>query len=116
MPIAPDGDGNFLLVADGWYLVTTVETMKLPLGLAGTIFPRSTLFRSGVALHSSVVPPGYEGPLVFGLNVVVKEGFLIERFARFCHLVLYSVEQGATNYRGQWQHGRVVQPRSETQK
>ncbi|WP_186130299.1 dCTP deaminase domain-containing protein [Burkholderia gladioli] len=115
-PLEPDVDGNFLLVADRWYLVKTVETMKLPLNLAGTVFPRSTLFRSGVALHSSVVPPGYEGPLIFGLNVVARDGFLIQRYARFCHLVLSSVDEGATNYRGQWQHGRVVQPRSEPQK
>jgi deoxycytidine triphosphate deaminase len=114
--LEPDADGNFLLIADRWYLVKTVETMKLPLNLAGTVFPRSTLFRSGVALHSSVVPPGYEGPLVFGLNVVARDGFLIERLARFCHLVLSSVDEGATNYRGQWQHGRIVQPRPERQK
>jgi len=116
LPIEPDLDDRYVLRPGNWYVVTTVETMNLPLNLAATIFPRSTLFRSGVALHASVVPPGYKGSLTFALNVVGSSKFVIERRARFCHLVLLDVGDGATPYRGQWQGGRVSQPISEDQK
>ncbi len=109
-------DGTYMLEHGEWYLVTTMETMNLPLNMAGLVFPRSTLFRSGVALHTSVVPPGYSGPLTFGLSVAMKDGFLIERAARFCHLVLFAVGKGATKYRGQWNFGRIVAETPERQK
>jgi len=111
-----DDAGCYVFSPGNWYLVTTVESMNLPMNLAATIFPRSTLFRSGVALHSSVVPPGYCGALTFGLSVGGGSDFVIQRFARFCHLVVATVADGATPYRGQWQGGRVSQPSPERQK
>ena len=114
MLVASD-DGVYTLTAKNWYLVQTIETVHLPLSLAGVIYPRSTLFRSGVALHTSIAPPGYEGPLIFGLSLQEGHSFRIQHGARFCHLVLSSVNEGATNYRGQWSGGRVSQPDSERQ-
>lgn len=114
-PLQASDEGTYLLQPSHWYLATTVETMNLPVSLAGVIFPRSTLFRSGVALHTSVVPPGYRGSLTFGLTVANPEGFEIDVNARFCHLVLFEVRRGATKYRGQWNGGRLVQPTDEGQ-
>ncbi|WP_425605353.1 dCTP deaminase [Stenotrophomonas geniculata] len=111
-----DDAGCYTFMPGNWYLVTTVESMNLPANLAASIFPRSTLFRSGIALHSSVVPPGYTGTLTLGLSVGGGNGFVMQRFSRFCHLVLAAVADGATAYRGQWQGGRVSQPLSERQK
>lgn len=111
----PDAAGIFTLEPNNWYLVTTMEKMCLPANLAGVIFPRSTLFRSGVELHTSITPPGYEGSLTFGLCVRNPGGFRIELGARFCHLVLMQVEKGATKYRGQWNQGRVDSPSEERQ-
>nr|WP_255578140.1 hypothetical protein [Comamonas sp. CMM03] len=98
-----------------WYLATTMEKMNLPAHMAGMIFPRSTLFRSGVELHTSITPPGYEGPLTFGLTVSNPEGFRIALGARFCHLVLMQVKKGSTQYRGQWNQGRIDSPNEERQ-
>ena len=114
-PLEPDSDGIFNLDPKRWYLATTMETMNLPANMAGVIFPRSTLFRSGVELHTSITPPGYAGPLTFGLLVSHSEGFRIALGARFCHLVLMQVRKGATKYRGQWNQGRVDSPDEERQ-
>ncbi|MBH1986504.1 MAG: hypothetical protein I8H76_04220 [Burkholderiales bacterium] len=114
-PLVPDSDGVFTLEQKRWYLVTTMETMNLPANMAGVIFPRSTLFRSGVELHTSITPPGYEGPLTFGLSVSHPEGFRIALGARFCHIVLIQVRKGSTKYRGQWNQGRVDSPTEERQ-
>lgn len=113
--VEPDESGVYFLMPRLWYLVSTVETMDLPLDLAGLVFPRSTLFRSGVALHTSVVPPGYVGPLSFGLSVAMEEGFEIAENARFCHLVLMQVARGATKYKGQWNYGRLIADSEEDQ-
>jgi deoxycytidine triphosphate deaminase len=114
-PVQPNSEGIFILDGNKFYLVTTEETMHLPENMAGIIFPRSTLFRSGVALHTSVVPSGYVGPLTFGLTVLNNEGFTIQRLARFCHIVLFGVENGATPYRGQWSGGRITHNTDEEQ-
>lgn len=114
-PLDPDSDGVFALEPKRWYLATTMERMNLPAHMAGIIFPRSTLFRSGVELHTSITPPGYEGPLTFGLTVSHPEGFQIALGARFCHLVLMQVEKGSTKYRGQWNKGRIDSPNEERQ-
>lgn len=114
-PLDPDLEGVFTLEPKRWYLATTIEEMNLPANMAGVIFPRSTLFRSGVELHTSITPPGYEGPLTFGLSVSHPEGFRIALGARFCHLVLMQVRQGSTKYRGQWNQGRVDSPNEERQ-
>lgn len=114
-PLDPDSDGIFTLEPKRWYLATTMETMNLPANMAAMIFPRSTLFRSGVELHTSITPPGYEGQLTFGLSVSQEEGFRIALGARFCHLVLMQVRKGSTKYRGQWNQGRVDSPNEEGQ-
>lgn len=110
-----DSDGVYTLKPKIWYLVTTIETVNLPINMAAMVFPRSTLFRSGVELHTSVTPPGYEGPLTFGLSVSSDEGFKIQKGARFCHLVLMEVAEGSTKYRGQWNYGRIDSPNEERQ-
>jgi deoxycytidine triphosphate deaminase len=114
-PVHPDSEGVFALGPKRWYLVTTMERMNLPSNMAAVIFPRSTLFRSGVELHTSITPPGYEGQLTFGLSVSHPEGFRIALGARFCHLVLMQVRRGATKYRGQWNQGRIDSPDEERQ-
>jgi deoxycytidine triphosphate deaminase len=113
--LAPDSDGVFTLEPKRWYLATTMEKMNLPENMAGVTFPRSTLFRSGVELHTSITPPGYEGSLTFGLSVNHPEGFRIALGARFCHIVLMQVRKGATKYRGQWNQGRIDSPDEERQ-
>ncbi|MBU1352790.1 MAG: deoxycytidine deaminase [Gammaproteobacteria bacterium] len=113
--LEPDAEGIFTLTPNNWYLATTIEEMRLPSNLAGIVFPRSTLFRSGVELHTSITPAGYEGPLTFGLSVHNPAGFRIASGARFCHLVLMQVKKGATKYRGQWNQGRIDSPDEERQ-
>jgi deoxycytidine triphosphate deaminase len=111
-----DGEKHIALEAGKYYLAQTVETVSFSPQMGGLIFPRSTLFRSGVILQSSIVPSGYVGPLTFGLAVWAGEGFEIELGARFAHLVVVAVGEGATAYEGQWNGGRVSVGKPEVQK
>lgn len=114
--LSEEGPKCISLQGGKYYLVQTVETVAFSAGIGGLIFPRSTLFRSGVLLQSSVVPAGYAGPLTLGLAVWSGEGFDIELGARFAHLVIEDVGEGATNYEGQWNGGRVTTANPEVQK
>jgi len=97
-----------------YYLIETIEQFAIPLNIAGLIFPRTTLFRSGVQLFSSLVAPGYgaqEGgsTLTFGLINMSKSQFRIQAGARIAQIVFIEIEGTTTPYRGQWQdnHGKV---------
>lgn len=109
-------DGVFSLLPNRVYLATTVEEFSLPSNLAASFFPRSTLFRSGIVFQSSVLPPGYDGSMTFALLNLHSELFKIEAGARFCHVVIQAVTKGARGYEGQWQKGRISQPKDEKQK
>jgi deoxycytidine triphosphate deaminase len=104
---AAEGPKKIRLEGGKYYLAKTIEEVHFESNMGGIIFPRSTLFRSGVLLQSSVVPAGYSGSLTFGLAVWASEGFDIELGARFSHLVIVDVGKGASLYEGQWNGGRV---------
>lgn len=111
----PDSDGLFNLQPGASYLASTCETFDLPDGLAAQFFPRSTLFRSGVIFQSSILPPGYIGPMTFAIYNSTEAAFELQRGARFAHAVFLLVSSTATKYRGQWQGGRISQPDDERQ-
>jgi len=113
--ITVNDDNCWLILPSKTYLVSTFEEFELPSDLAATFFPRSTLFRSGIAFNSSILPPGYIGPMTFALTNHYTEPFEIEIGARFAHVVFHSVCGDVGFYKGQWQGGRVTQPSNEEQ-
>lgn len=98
-----------------FYLVKTIEKINLPINLSAVILPRTTTFRSGLFLRTGPVQPGYQGELTFGLKnegpVVVE----IEMGARFVHIVFHEIKGMGSQYRGQWQGGRVSAVKKEKQ-
>jgi dUTP pyrophosphatase len=114
-PVIVSKEGIILLKPGRTYLAVTIEEFDLPTDLAAVFYPRSTLFRSGVTFHSSVLPPGYIGPMTFGITNLHHQDFEIEIGARFAHVVFHSVVGDVGLYRGQWQGGRVSQPNEEEQ-
>jgi len=114
-PLKANDDNCWLLSPGRTYLASTIEEFELPSDMAATFFPRSTLFRSGIAFSSSVLPPGYVGPMTFALTNHHKHPFEIQQGARFAHVVFQSVSGDVGLYKGQWQGGRVSQPKDEGQ-
>lgn len=110
-----NSNGCYYLKPGEIYLVSTIEEFDLPDDLAALFYPRSTLFRSGINFESSVLPPGYVGPMTFSLINNYKESFEIEKGARFAHVVFHAVTGDVGRYKGQWQGGRVSQPKDEDQ-
>ena len=91
-PMPFESDGSRLL-APGPYLVTFNEVVHLPLDLMALGKPRSSLLRSGVAVHNAVWDAGYHGRSQALLMVYHPGGFSVSRDARLMQLVFYELVQ-----------------------
>lgn len=78
-----------LHLAPGPYLVRFNETVNLPADCMAYARPRSSLLRSGVALHTAVWDAGYSGRGAALLVVYNPLGFRVERHARIVQLVFH---------------------------
>lgn len=102
--IAFDAEGSLALAA-GAYQVRFNETVNLPIWLMAYARPRSSLLRSGVALHTAVWDAGYSGRGVSLMVVYHPAGFRLERDARICQLVFHPLATAAEQgYEGAYQH------------
>ena len=102
-PMSFDAEG-WLSLELGAYLITFNEVVNLPPDLMALGRPRSSLLRSGVALHTAVWDAGYRGRSQSLLTVHHPAGFRLQRNARLAQLVFFrlatSPEQG---YQGRYQ-------------
>jgi deoxycytidine triphosphate deaminase len=108
-------ENNFVFEPGKYYLIKTMEKVNLPVTLSGIIFPRTTMFRSGLGLFNGVVQPGYQGELTFGVCNLGKSNIRISFGARVVHITFHEVLGEGNQYRGQWQGGRVATQGKEVQ-
>ncbi len=108
-------DNSFVFEPGKYYLIRTMEKVNLPTTLSGVIFPRTTLFRSGLALFNGVVQPGYSGELSFGICNLGKSKIRVAFGARVVHITFQEILGEGNQYKGQWQGGRVTTEAVETQ-
>jgi dUTP pyrophosphatase len=93
-----------LYLPAGAYQIRFNETVNLPDWLMAYARPRSSLLRSGVALHTAVWDAGYSGRGVSLMVVYHPAGFRIERDARICQLVFHAlVAATESGYKGVYQ-------------
>ena len=96
---------------DGWwdlhrgaYVITYREKVNLPHDLMALARPRSTLLRSGVAIHTAVWDAGYSGRGEGLLSVLNARGWRLQRGARVLQLVFFRLSTAtAEGYRGRYQ-------------
>lgn len=103
------------LEANVYYVMKTIERVNTPNDIAILFRPRSTLYRSGIALFTGNVSPGYVGELNFGIINLRDEPFTLEMGARVCHAMFYQIVGETVSYRGQWQGGRTTTDGKEKQ-
>ncbi len=108
-------ENSFTFEPGKYYLIKTMEKVNLPTTVSGIIFPRTTLFRSGLGLFNGIVQPGYSGELTFGICNLGKSNITVSFGARVVHITFHEVLGEGNQYRGQWQGGRVATERMETQ-
>jgi len=111
----PAGREEVSADADGWwdlhpgaYVITYAEKVNLPTHLMALGRPRSTLLRSGVAIHAAVWDAGYSGRGEGLLTVSNARGYRIQRGARVLQLVFFRLgEPASEGYRGRYQGENV---------
>jgi deoxycytidine triphosphate deaminase len=96
-------------------LLSSVEKFNIPLDLTVNFKPRTTTFRSGLIIRTGNVAPGYSGKVTFGAFNAGPIPITVELGCRFAHAQFYRVEGGGTQYKGQWQGGRVTTRKREKQ-
>jgi dUTP pyrophosphatase len=90
-----------LYLSPGCYEVRFNETINLPANCMAYTRPRSSLLRSGVALHTAVWDAGYSGRGVALLVVYNKHGFRLEHNARIAQMVFHMLgSETAKGYQG----------------
>jgi dUTP pyrophosphatase len=85
-PIDADERG-FVELMPGAYHITYAETVSLPKDLMALGRPRSSLTRSGVAIHTAVWDAGYSGRSTSLMTVHNSAGFRVQIGARVAQLV-----------------------------
>ncbi|HUG55712.1 MAG TPA: deoxyuridine 5'-triphosphate nucleotidohydrolase [Candidatus Limnocylindrales bacterium] len=101
--LAADGDGWWDL-HQGAYVIGYREKVNLPNGVMAFARPRSTLLRSGVAVHTAVWDAGYSGRGEGLLSVLNPRGYRVQRGARVVQLVFLRLgNEAAEGYRGKYQ-------------
>ncbi len=85
----PFANDDTVYLAPGAYQVRFNETVHLPGWLMAYARPRSSLLRSGVALHTAVWDAGYSGRGISLMVVYNPSGFRVARDARICQLVFH---------------------------
>ena len=108
-------ENSFTFEPGKYYLIKTMEKVNLPDTSAAFIYPRSTMYRSGLGLFNGNVQPGYCGEFTFGLCNFGKSNIKISFGARIVHITFHEVLGKGNQYRGQWQGGRVTTDGKETQ-
>lgn len=106
---------NFVFEQGKYYLIKTIEKVNTPEDILILFRPRTTIFRSGLAIFTGNASPGYQGELTFGIANLGSCKIKIELGARVVHAMFYKVEGKTNLYRGQWQGGRVSTEKKEKQ-
>ena len=113
--VVDETEDAFIFEPGKYYLIKTMEKVNLPTNISGIIFPRTTMFRSGLGLFNGIVQPGYSGELTFGLCNLGQSNIKISFGARVVHITFQEVLGEGNQYKGQWQGGRVSTEGQETQ-
>ena len=102
-----DANG-WLTLEPGPYLITFNEVVNLPLDVMALGRTRSSLLRSGVAIHTAVWDAGYHGRSQALLVVYHPVGYQVQRDARLMQLVFFQMETAASRgYQGRFQSENI---------
>lgn len=111
----PEKKNSIIIKPGEFYLATTIEKVNTPLNITINFKPRTTTFRSGLILRTGNVAPGYCGKLTFALKNEGPIAVKLEMGCRIVHAQFEWVDGGGSQYKGQWQGGRVTTKKRERQ-
>ncbi|KAJ7286001.1 putative dUTP diphosphatase Dut [Mycena rebaudengoi] len=103
IPFEGSGTAGKLHLAPGAYLVEFNEIIDTPLDVMGTLFVRSSLFRSGALVSAGVMDSGYKGTIGGMLQVCNPYGLTLFRDAKLAQFVFEEMKEKVEGYSGVYQ-------------
>lgn len=97
------GQDKTITLPPGAYLVDFNEIVKVPLNCMASVFPRSSLWRSGVGISAGVVDAGYEGAMGALMEVKNPYGVVLYRDAKLAQIVFEELGEVVEGYNGIYQ-------------
>jgi dUTP pyrophosphatase len=82
-----DNISQAIILQLGAYLIDFNETVQIPQNCMGSIFPRSSLWRSGVGIVAGVVEAGYKGAMGALMEVKNPNGVILYKNAKLAQIV-----------------------------
>lgn len=92
-----------ITLQQGAYLVDFNETVQVPLNCMASVFPRSSLWRSGIGIHAGVVDAGYEGAMGALMEVKNPNGVVLYQNAKLAQIVFEEMGEIVEGYKGVYQ-------------
>ena len=93
---------SYTLAPGTGYIVETHEKIDIDPYSAQLYFPRSTLGRSGISLHTSLGDPGFSGHLRYLIVNNTPFPFMLEKGVRFAQLVDFTCTGIKNKYNGDY--------------
>ncbi|KAL5339239.1 dUTPase-like protein [Aspergillus crustosus] len=107
-----DPTNHSITLPQGSYLIDFNETVDIPLDCMGSLFPRSSLWRSGVGIQAGVVDAGYQGAMGALLEVRNPFGVKLFRDAKVAQIVVEELGEVVEGYKGVYQGSSSSQGRN----
>lgn len=101
-PLVFDGL-DFIQLIPAAYIITYNEIVHLPKNIMALVFPRSSLLRCGVTVHTAVWDAGYHGRARSLMVVYNPQGTRLQRNARIVQLVFLQLTRETEGYHGAYQ-------------
>ncbi len=98
-----DDTSRTIALSPGAYLVDFNETIRVPRDCMATLFPRSSLWRSGVGIHAGLVDAGYEGAMGALLEVKNPNGVVLYEGSKLAQVVFEEMKEQVAGYSGIYQ-------------
>lgn len=106
---------SVIILPGEFYIAVSIEKVNTPLDITINFKPRTTTFRSGLFVRTGNVAPGYSGKLTFAIKNEGPLPVTLEMGCRIVHAQFDMVDGGGSQYKGQWQGGRVTTRKRERQ-
>ena len=98
-----DSISHTITLQPGAYLVDFNETVQIPLNCMASVFPRSSLWRSGLGISAGVVDAGYEGAMGALMEVKNPHGVVLHKDAKLAQIVFEEMKESVEGYKGVYQ-------------
>ncbi len=93
-------DNDIIRLEPGVYHIAFNEKIILPNNIAALLVPRSSALVCGIAQHSALWDPGYEGRSFF--HVEASKPITLHKNARLAQMIFWHVGEGADSYEGKY--------------